>query len=86
MEVLFFCVLEVEVKIGQGSRASVGHGFDIAYDHRACQLYKFDRDATHWDLVTHLRILFPEPAIDSGVVSGNSNCDNDQIRTFPVNP
>ena len=86
MEVLFFFVLEIEVKIGQGSLASVGHGLDITYDHRACQLYKFDMDATRWDLVTHLRILFPEPAINPGVISGNSNCDDDRIRTFSVNP
>ena len=66
MEVLFFFVLEIEVKIGQESRPSVEHGFDITYDYRACQLYKFNWTQL-FVIVTHLRILFPEPAVKPGV-------------------
>jgi hypothetical protein len=36
--------------------------------------------------VTYLRTVFPEPAINSGVVSGKENPDGDEILTFPVNP
>jgi len=47
--------------------------------------HKFDRDTSQHE-VTHLRILFPEPAIKSGLVSGKYDQDVDRTRTFSVNP
>ena len=47
--------------------------------------HKFDWAASQHE-VTNLRILFPEPAIKSGLVSGKYDQDGDRTRTFSVNP
>ena len=36
--------------------------------------------------VTYLIIVFPEPAINSGVVSDSQDSDDDELFTFSVNP
>ena len=47
--------------------------------------HKFDWEVFQKE-VTHLRILFPEPAIEPGAVSGKYYQDGDRTRTFSVNP
>ena len=49
---------------------------------RSCE---FDWDATRQG-VAYLRILFPEPAINPGVVSEKSGTDGNGICTFSMNP
>ena len=47
--------------------------------------HKFDWEVFQKE-VTHLRILFPEPAMKSGVVSGKYDQGGDRMCTFSVNP
>ena len=47
--------------------------------------HKSDCDASQQE-ATHLRILFPEPAIRSGVVSAKYDQRGDRTCTFSVNP
>ena len=49
---------------------------------RSCQ---FNWDATRQG-VAYLRILFPEPAINPEVVSGESGPEGNEICTLSVNP
>ena len=46
---------------------------------------KFNCDMSQQE-VTYMRILFPEPAIKLGVVSGKYDQDGDRTRTLSVNP
>ena len=43
-------------------------------------------DSTTHREVTHLRILFPEPATNPGVISNNQESDGEEICTFSMNP
>ena len=76
------CVLEIEVEVGQESQASIGQGFDIPDDHGACRILVEIRRFNWREWVTYLRIVFPEPAMNSRTLVAAKTDGNDILR-FP---